>query len=55
MVENIVRKGEIASYEQFLPSLNVFHSYIYSVCQNAALCGNGLSIYVTLDWYHSVK
>ena len=42
-VENIVRKGEIACYKQFLLSDNVFHSYISLVCQNAALCGNGLN------------
>ena len=27
-VENIVRKGEIACYNQFLLSHNVFHSFI---------------------------
>ena len=43
MVENIVRKGEIACDKQFLFSHNVFHSYISLVCQNAALCGNGLN------------
>ena len=43
-VENIVRKGEIACYKQFLLfSHNVFHSYISLVCQNAALHGNGLT------------
>ena len=36
MVENIVRKGEIACH-------NVFHSYICLTCQNAAMCGNGLT------------
>ena len=34
-MENIVRKGEIAGD-------NVFQSYIFLVCQIAALCGNGL-------------
>ena len=43
-VENIVRKGEIACYKQFLLSHNVFHSYISSVHQNALLCGNGLTL-----------
>ena len=33
-VENIVRKGEIACH--------VFQNYISLVCQDAALCGNGL-------------
>ena len=26
---------------------NVFHSYVSLVCQNAALCGNGLNFYQT--------
>ena len=43
-MENIVRKGEIAYYKQFLLfSHYVFQSYISLVHQNAALCGNGLS------------
>ena len=41
--ENIVRKGEIACYN-FSISHNVFHCYISLVCQNAALCGNGLTL-----------
>ena len=41
-VENIVRKGEIACSSNFSFSHNVFHSSISLVCQNAALCGNGL-------------
>ena len=40
-MENIVRKGEIACYKQFLLYHNVFHSYISLVRENAALCGNG--------------
>ena len=47
-VENIVRKGEIACYKQFLLSHNVFHRYISLVRQNAALCGNGLTLYHTI-------
>ena len=44
MAENIVRNGEIASYKQFLLSLQFFfHTCISSVHQNAVLCGNGLS------------
>ena len=39
----IVYRGEIACYRQFLLSHNVFHSYISVVCQNVALCGNGLT------------
>ena len=42
-VENIARKGEIACYNFSFP-LNVFHSCISLVRQNAALCGNGLPI-----------
>ena len=40
----MVRKGEIACYKQFLLSHNVFHSYIYLMCQNAVLCGKGLKL-----------
>ena len=43
-VENIVRKGEIACYKQFLLfSHNVFHSYISLVRQNETLSGNWLT------------
>ena len=47
-VENIVRKGEIACY-------SVFHCYIISVCQNAALCGNGLKIVFVEDTGNDYK
>ena len=40
-VENIVRKGEIACYKH--PFLTMF--YISLERQNAALCGNGLTLY----------
>ena len=39
MVENIVRKGEFACYNNFSFCHNVFHSYISLVRQNAVLCG----------------
>ena len=45
-IENIVRKGEIACYKQFLLSLRCFHSYVSLVRQNGALCGNGLICYL---------
>ena len=39
-----MRKGEIACYKQFLLFSQFFlHLYIFLVCQNAALCGNGLN------------
>ena len=41
-VENIVRKGEIACYKQFLLFSQCFHSCISLVRKTAALCGNGL-------------
>ena len=44
MVENIVRKREIACYKKFLFSHNAIHNYISLVPQNAALCGNGLIV-----------
>ena len=42
--ENIVRKGEIACYKQFLLFSQCFHfhSFISLVRQNAALCGEKL-------------
>ena len=43
-VENIVRKGEIACCKQFLLSHIYFHSYKSIEHQNAALCGNGLTL-----------
>ena len=42
--EKFARKGEIACYKHFPFSHNVFHRFISSVRQNAALCGNGLSV-----------
>ena len=43
-VENIVRKGEIACYKQFLLFSQCFlQVYISLVRQNAALCDNGLT------------
>ena len=44
MVENIVRKGGIACYKQFLLFSYVFHCYISLVHQNVALCSNGLTL-----------
>ena len=45
MVENIVRKGEIACFKQFL--LYSMFSTAF-VCQNAVLRGNGLKSHVVL-------
>ena len=46
-VENIVRKGEVACYKQFLLFRQCFPQlYTVSlVCQNVALCGNGFTLY----------
>ena len=46
-VENIVKRGEIASYKQFLISHNVFHNYVSLVHQNAAFCGNWLTAFLS--------
>ena len=52
-VENIMRNGKIACYTcNFSFSHNVFHSYISLVCQNAALCGNWLSLYDTIPTFN---
>ena len=42
-VENIVRKGEIACYKQFLLFSQCFPQLYILVCQNVLLCGNGLN------------
>ena len=42
-VENVARKGILLVTSNFSFSHNVFHSYISSVRQIAALCGNGLT------------
>ena len=51
MVQNIVRKGEIACYKEkeklhvisnFSFSHNIFHSFISLVHQNGLWCGKGL-------------
>ena len=42
MVENIVRKGEIACYKQFLLFLRFPQLYIFSASK-CGLCGNGLN------------
>ena len=45
MAENIVKKGEIACYKQFLLFSHCFPQLYMQHCvvmQNAALCGNGL-------------
>ena len=46
-----MRKGEIIT-SNFSFSQNVFHKYISLACQNAVLCGNGLTFYddILLDW-----
>ena len=41
-VDNIVRKGEIACYKQFL-LFSQYFPWVYIFSQNAALCGNGLT------------
>ena len=44
-VENMVRKGEIACYKQFLLFSQCFPQlYISLVRENVALCGNNLNI-----------
>ena len=44
-VGNIVRRGEIACYRQFLLfSQFLFHTYLSLVSQNVAMCGNGLKL-----------
>ena len=42
-VENIVGKGEIARYEQFFFSVNVFKSCLLLMCQNEYLWSKGLN------------
>ena len=45
MVENIVRKGQIDFSKQFFLFSQCFPQlYIFSVSQNVALCGNGLTL-----------
>ena len=41
-VENIMGKGEIAIYQQFLLSHNFFKSGLLLMCQNEYLWSNGL-------------
>ena len=37
------------------PFLTMFsHLYVSSVCQNAALCGNGLTLYHTISSYNNI-
>ena len=49
-VEQIVRKGEIARYKQFLLLSQCFPQlYIFSERQNSALCGHKLKVLKTLD------
>ena len=55
-VENIVRKGEIACYKQFLLfSQSFLQLYISLLHQNAALCGIGLSIMVNQEEIENAK
>ena len=42
MAENILRKGGIACYKQFLLFSQCFPQPISLLHQNVALCGNGL-------------
>ena len=65
-VDNIVRKGEIACYKQFL-LFSLFSTAIYLYCvkmqhcvvmgsllrQNAALCNNGLTLYYTIPTFNN--
>ena len=41
--ENIVGKGEIARYEQFLLFTQCFQKACFPGCQKVLLCGNGLN------------
>ena len=41
-VENIVGKGEIARYEQFLLFQQCFQKFVSQGRQKVSLCGNGL-------------
>ena len=47
-VENIVRKGEIACYKQFLLFSQCFLQLISLVRQNVTLSGNGLTFHSTI-------
>ena len=55
MVEKIVKKREIACYKQFLFFHNVFHSYISLMLQNAALCGNAFTLYLTIRTFNNLE
>ena len=48
-----IKKEKLLVTSIFSFSLNVFHSYISLVCQNAALCRNGLTSYH--DFYTPAK
>ena len=50
-VEKFVRKEEILVTSNFSFSHIVFHRYISLVCQNVALCGNGLRCRITFNCY----
>ena len=49
---NIVRKGEIACYKQFLLFSQCFHTYLSLVRQNAALCGMGITLSQTSPGFY---
>ena len=55
-VENIVGKGEIARYEQFLLFPTVFSKRLVSQGrQKVSLCGNGLTLYHTMPHFDVLK
>ena len=43
MIENIMRKGEIACYKQYLLFSQCFTQLYIFNASNVALCGNGLT------------
>ena len=48
-------KEKLLVTSNFSFSHNVFHSYISLVRQNAALCGNGFTLYHTIPTFNDPK
>ena len=53
--KTLSEKEKLLAPSIFSFSHNVFHSYISSVRQNAVLCGNGLTLYHSLEVKQSRK